>query len=101
MANTLTDKINLILDTKTKIQVAITNSGVAMPPETTFNKYSNYISKISKVSESTDIEDLLVICDLLKEIGVTEYIEHTYTEQEITEVESLIDYILEGGNLDE
>lgn len=45
MANTLTDKINLILDTKTKIQVAITNCGVTMPPETTFNEYSNYIKK--------------------------------------------------------
>lgn len=97
MANTLTDKINLLLNTKTNIQTAISECGISMPTGTPFSQYKNYIKQIYKLEDTTDTQDLLQMCDLVEELETSKYIEHTYNTAEIKEVENLIDYILEGG----
>ena len=59
MDKTLTDKLNLLINTKTKIQTAITEGGVTVPAELPFNDYDDLIRQLSQVSDTTSTQDLL------------------------------------------
>lgn len=102
MDKTLTDKLNLLINTKTKIQTAITEGGVTVPAELPFNDYDDLIRQLSQVSDTTSTQDLLVLADMMVEIGNVPFIEHTYTEEEISEIEQFMDKLLgEGGSVSE
>ena len=97
MANTTSDKLSRLLNTKAKIKNAIVSAGITIPAGTVFNDYSDYISLIpTGVEETTPLEDLMVIVDQYYEIEDGLYVEHTYTQEEQQELLDLVDLILEG-----
>lgn len=97
MANTTSDKLSRLLNTKAKIKNAIVSAGITIPDGTVFNDYSDYINLIpTGVEETTPLEDLMVIVDQYYEIEDGLYTEHTYTQEEQQELLNLVDLILGG-----
>lgn len=102
MNATLTHKLNLLIDTKTKIQTAITDCGVTVPADLPFNDYDDLIRQISTITDTTSTQDILVMVDMMVELGNIPFVEHTYTEGEISEVENFLDKLIgEGGSVSE
>ena len=92
----LANKLNKLLNTKLKIRAAIIECGVDMPVNVVFNNYDTYIKKISDVPETSDIMDLMLMCDMFEEIYKGSYKENNYSESEEQEIVNLINLIVEG-----
>lgn len=98
MDSTLEYKLSLLINTKVKIQNAITESGVTVPADLPFNDYADLIKQLSQITDTTDTQDILVMADLMVELGNIPFIEHTYTTEEIQEVENLVNSIIGEEN---
>lgn len=96
MAYTTTDKLLKLIDSKNKIKQAIFNAGVSIPTDTPFNAYDTYINQISQFVETSDLADLMELCDLYEGVITGNYVEHIYTEDEQTELTNLVNLIVEG-----
>lgn len=94
MANTTQDKLSLLLRTKTNIKNAIILNNVPVPAETPFSSYPDLINLITEQPETTELEDLLTMCDLYKNLYNGKYSEHIYTQDEQDEVVNLLDNII-------
>lgn len=94
MDSTLTQKLNLLIDTKTKIQNAITEGGVTVPASLPFNDYADLIRQLSTITDTTTTQDILVMADIMEELGEIPFVEHTYTAEEIDEVTNLLNKII-------
>lgn len=66
---TLEQKLNTLIDTKTKIRTAIVQSGVPCDVNVKFNDYADLIRQISTLTPTTSDQDILQICDIFAEIN--------------------------------
>lgn len=98
---TTSDKLGQLVRSKAAIRTAIINTGVNMPANEPFKNYSYYIEQISNLPESTPIEDILHLMDILECLPNKPYEEHAYSEEDINKINSMIDLIVEGGNNNE
>lgn len=90
------NKLKKLMNTKIKIRTAIVESGVNMPSQIKFNEFDQYIKKIKTIEDTTDTQDLMLICDMLIELKEGTYKESEYTEDEIIELNKILDLIVEG-----
>lgn len=95
MANTTEDKISLLLRNKANIKNAIILNNVPVPEGTPLSSYPDLINMIKELPETTELQDLLMICDLYDNLYNGTYIEHIYTQSEQDEIINLLNNIIE------
>ena len=96
--DTIQDKLNKLINTKSSIRNKIIEMGVTIPGSTPFQDYPDFIALITEIEETTTDQDLLQMCDVLTFIGTGLYENKVYTEDEIQEVKDLLNLIVDGGN---
>lgn len=96
--STTQQKLALLINNKNKVKTAIMEKGVDVPVDAPFSEYGNLIRLIGDIPETSDMQDILVMCDIIADLGNRPYSEHIYTEDEIAQLESLVNLIVEGGN---
>lgn len=94
---TTQQRLSLLINNKNDIKVAIEEQGVEVPTNTPLSGYGDLIRLIGDVPETSDIQDILMMCDIVEDLGIRPYVEHTYTQDDITELENLVNLIVEGG----
>lgn len=96
MSNTTEQKLSKLINTKTKIRNKIIELGVPVPSAAPFNVYPDYIELISDFESTTTDQDILMLADLIEDLGTGNYELKNYTEDDVQEVLDLINNIQEG-----
>lgn len=96
MANTTTDKLRQLQNTKIKIKNAIASQGIDMPTATTFNDYSDFIEQIGTAAPTSSTRDLMMLADYYENLMHGEYVHDNYTDEDDMRVENLVNLIVEG-----
>lgn len=97
MANTTQDKLQLLLQSKSRIRNSIIEAGSDMPFDTPLKDYPNFITGLSQFVETTSLADLMTIVDYAIELNSGLFKDHQYTEEEQTNLMNLVNLIVEGG----
>lgn len=93
---TTADKLGQLIRSKAAIRTAIISSGVDIPSTEPFKNYAYFIEQIATIPETTPIQDVLCMCDIINDLGIRAYEEYIYTAEDIIKLENLVNLIVEG-----
>lgn len=93
---TLEQQLVTLINSKTKISAAIAEKGVEITSSTPLSEYGELIKLIGELPETSNMQDILMMADLVNDLGIRPYKEHTYTEEEIQNINNLVNLIVEG-----
>lgn len=96
MAKTIEQKLTTLINSKAKISAAIAEKGVEISSSTPFSEYGELIKLIGEMPETSNMQDVLMMVDLVEDLGVRPYNEHTYTDEDIQKLTDLVNFIVEG-----